>query len=105
MRRRLRVVAALVVAGLGLTADPAFAHSFPFTDVTLTLRAGESFTVDIACDVDALALGVDASADSAALAAEIRKMAPAEQEALVSRLAELLKRRVRVRFDGEPVPF
>ena len=90
---------------LALVAHPAFGHSFRFTEATLALRPGGAFAVDVACDLDALALGVDAAADSAALAARIDAMSPAEREDLVSRLAELLKRRLRVRFDGEPVPF
>jgi len=86
-------------------ARPALAHGFAFTDVTLALRANGTFAVDIACDVDALALGVDNPTHSAALAGQIRSMPPAEQDALVARLAEMLGRRVRVRFDGEPAPF
>jgi hypothetical protein len=55
--------------------------------------------------VDALALGVSSSADSAALAAEIEGLAPDDRERLVAGLASLLKRRIRVRFDGTPAPF
>jgi hypothetical protein len=55
--------------------------------------------------VDALALGVSSSADSAALAAEIGALTPAARDELVARLTVLLKRRIRVRFDGEPAPF
>jgi hypothetical protein len=98
-------IAVLAAALGGLAAPSAFAHSFPFTDVTLSLRPDGAFVVDVACDLDALALGVDASADSAALAAEIEAMPVADREALVNRLAELMKRRLRLRFDGEPAPF
>jgi hypothetical protein len=94
---------ALVLAAPG--ARPALAHSFAFTDVTLALRPDGSFAVDIACDLDALALGVDASADSAALARQIDAMTGADRERLVAGLAALLQRRVRVRFDGGPAPF
>lgn len=99
MRRAL--LAALVLS----SATELLAHSFGFTDVRLVLRADGRFEAAVSCDLDALALGVEQSADSAALAAEIEAMPEAERNALVARLAELLTRRLRVRFDGEPVPF
>ena len=101
MRRRVFVFAALAFLG----AAPLVAHSFGFTDVRLVLRADGRFEADVGCDLDALALGVEQSADSAALAAEIEAMPTAERDALVARLTELLTRRLRVRFDGEPAPF
>ena len=81
------------------------AHDFAFTDVRLELRADRTWVADVGCDVDALALGVSSSADSAALAAEIEALSPASRDELVTRLAALLKRRIRVRFDGAPAPF
>jgi hypothetical protein len=86
-------------------ANLASAHNFAFTDVTLELREDGSYVVDVTCDLDALALGVPSTADSAALAAEIEAMEPAVRDALVEGLVELLKRRLRVRFDGEPDDF
>jgi hypothetical protein len=86
-------------------AHPASAHNFAFTDVTLELRGDGSYVVDVTCDLDALALGVPSTADSAALAAEIEAMEPAARDALVERLVDVLKRRLRVRFDGEPDDF
>ena len=88
----------------GMTA-PAAAHNFSFTDVTLELHGDGSYTVDVTCDLDALALGVASTADSAALAAEIEAMDDAARADLVERLEVLLKRRLRVRFDGEPDAF
>ena len=59
--------------------------------------------MDVVCDLDALALGVDAAAtDSAALAAEIDALPPDRRQALVADLSAMLKRRVRVLFDGQP---
>ena len=97
-----RFVAAALLALLPATAG---AHAFTFTDVRLELRADGSWTADVGCDVDALALGVSSSSDSAALAAEIEALTPAARDELVDRLASLLKRRIRVRFDGTPAPF
>jgi len=90
---------------LVLASAPVAAHEFAFTDVRLELRADGAWVADVGCDVDALALGVSSSADSAELAAEIEALSPAARDELVARLAVLLKRRIRVRFDGEPAPF
>jgi hypothetical protein len=84
---------------------PAAAHNFTFTDVQLELNDDGGYTVDVTCDLDALALGVPSTADSAALAAEIEALGPAEQQELVERLVAVLQRRLRVRFDGEPDGF
>jgi hypothetical protein len=100
-----RLAAILAIVFSGPAARAALAHSFPFTDVTLALRADGTFAVDVVADLDALALGVDASADSAVLAAQIRSMSDADRDRLVAGLAGLLQRRLRVRFDGEPAPF
>ncbi len=86
-------------------AGSAAAHDFAFTEVRLTLRRDGRFQADVKCDLDALALGVDSSADSAKLAAHIEGLATAEREVLVADLVQLLKRRVRVRFDATPAPF
>jgi hypothetical protein len=74
-------------------------------DVRLELGASGTFRADVVCDLDALALGVDRGADSVALAAAIEAMSPVERGALVARLTETLKRRLRVRFDGEAAAF
>jgi hypothetical protein len=94
-------VAVLLLAGTA----PGFAHDFAFTDVTLRLRGDATFQVDVVADIDALALGVDASADSAELAARIASLPQPEQDALVARLADLLRRRLRLRFDETPASF
>jgi len=83
----------------------AWAHNFTLTDVTLDLHGDGTYTVDVVCDLDALALGVASTADSAALAAQIEAMDAEAREALVARLVTLLERRLRVRFDGEPDDF
>jgi hypothetical protein len=100
----MRLPARTALLALLLPAAAA-AHEFETTDVRLELRADRTFVADVVCDVDALALGVPSTADSAALAAEIEALSPAGQEELVARLASLLERRVRVRFDGEPAAF
>jgi hydrogenase/urease accessory protein HupE len=94
-----------LVALLAVNAQSAAGHDFAFTDVRLVVEAEGGFQVDLACDLDALALGVDSSADSAALAVEIDALAAPERERLIRELAELMKRRVRIRFDGAPATF
>ena len=103
MRPRVRWI--LTAAAL-LQAGVASAHNFGFTDVRVELHTGGTFRAEILCDVDALALGVDAAAaDSGELAARIEAMSRAEQDALASSVGDLLSRRIRVRFDEEPAPF
>jgi hypothetical protein len=89
---------------LTVAAEPAVAHNFAFTDVRFSLRP-DRFEVEVVCDLDALALGVPSTADSAALAAEIEGLSDAERDELASQLADVLTRRLRVRFDGVPSPF
>ena len=101
---RRRCAVGVLLAALGALPPTVRAHEFSFTDVRLELRADRTFVADVGCDVDALALGVSSSADSAALAAEIEALSPAAREELVGRLGTLLKRRIRVRFDGTPAP-
>jgi hypothetical protein len=100
MRRAVVLFAVLTP----LTA-PVFAHNLRFTDVRLELRKDATFRADVACDLDALALGVESAADSVAIAAHLEAMPEAEREALVAQLVQSLKRRLRVRFDGEPAAF
>ena len=69
LTRRLALFVVLALAGVPSSAN---AHNFAFTDVSLELREDGTYTVDVVCDLDALALGVPSTADSAALAAEIQ---------------------------------
>jgi hypothetical protein len=93
-----------LLAGVLLGAEPAAAHTFAFTEVKVSLGA-DTFGVDVFCDLDALALGVDASADSAALAAEIGALGAPAQDELAAKLSDFLTRRLRLRFDGVAAPF
>ncbi len=88
-----------------LTAASAPAHELGLTETLLLLRSDGTFQAEVACDLDALALGASPSADSEALAAALAGLAPAELEAKLHELRTLLRRRIRVRFDGEPADF
>ncbi len=83
----------------------ALAHPLSFTEVTLALRADGGFEADLIYDLDALALGVPIDTDDATLAAALERLSPDELETRLGRLRRLFERRVRVRFDGDPVPF
>jgi hypothetical protein len=95
----------ILLAVLVLLPSVARAHNFTLTDVDLELHDDGTYTVDVVCDLDALALGAPSTADSAALAAEIEALDPDAREELTERLLVLLKRRLRVRFDGQPDAF
>ena len=99
--RPLSILLGLLVA----TSAPALAHPLAFTQTELTLRTDGTFQIDMVCDLDALALGVPQDADDAELVAVIRALSLVERNNRIDRLGQLFKRRVRVRFDGEPAPF
>ena len=84
---------------------PALAHPLSFTEVTLTIRADGAFETDLIYDLDALALGAPIDTDDAELAATLESLSPDELQGRLARLRRLFERRVRVRFDGDPVPF
>jgi HupE/UreJ protein len=69
------------------------------------VRADGTFQVDLTCDLDALALGIDPKTDAREVVAAILAKSPEEREALAADLRGLLAKRVRVRFDGVPAPF
>ena len=106
-RLRLALVsAALLCSALLLPgATRTLAHPLSFTEVTLTLRADGAFEADLIYDLDALALGAPIDADDAELVAALEGLSPDDLETRIARLRRLFERRVRVRFDGDPVPF
>jgi hydrogenase/urease accessory protein HupE len=105
--RTLARPAALLLTLAVLVGLPASsrAHPLTFTETTIVLRPDGSFQTDLICDLDALALGAPQNADDAALVAALGALTPGELETHLDRLRQLFRRRVRVRFDGAPVPF
>ena len=83
-----------------LTAVPALAHDFAFTEATLLIQREETYRIDLRVDVDALALGVSPTTDSAEVVAELQAMTPAELAEAVENARQTVRRRVRLRFDG-----
>ena len=102
----LVLAAAASLAGiLLLTGAAAHAHPLTFTAATLTLQADGAFQADLIYDLDALALGAPLDADDAELVAVLEGLSPDDFETRVGGLRRLFERRVRIRFDGDPVPF
>ena len=85
-----------------LATSIALAHPLLFTETTLTIRNDRTFKVDLTVDLDALALGVPQNSNDAELVAIIETMPPDKFKDLISRLTQHFKRRIRIRFDGEP---
>ena len=102
---RRRVSAALAVLASVSIAPLAAAHPLTFTESELLLRLDGTFQVEMVCDLDALALGVPQDTEDAALVVALHNLTPQQFEERVERLRELFRRRVRVRFDGEPAAF
>ena len=80
-------------------------HPLTFTATTLTLSTNDTFQVDLQYDLDALALGVSITTDDAVLVNTLEQLSTSDFNNALDRLKRLFERRVRVRFDGTPVPF
>jgi HupE / UreJ protein len=100
----MRVVRSIlaVILACGLMAVPAAGHEFKITDTRVLFRNDGSYSVDMTVDLDALALGVAPQRDDAEeLAGRMQALSPPELDAALDKLRELLRKRTRVRFDGE----
>lgn len=84
-------------------ATVASAHDFSITETLVLFKSDGSYQVDLHMKLDALALGVGSEVDLTQLHAALEAMSPEELETLRSKLLELLDRRVRLRFDEQPV--
>ena len=106
--RRLSILVIIVgIASIVLIPvdQDANGHPLTFTETTLTLSANDTFQVDLQYDLDALALGVSITTDDAVLVDTLEQLPTGEFNDALERLKQLFERRVRVRFDGTPVPF
>lgn len=96
----LRVVAlAFFALNLG-NLQPVNGHVFTITEARTVFTASGDYKIDITMDVDALALGVPSSSESAEVARQLRAMSPQELGAAIERAKQTIQRRVRLRFDG-----
>ena len=100
----------IIIAGFAASVlipvdQDANGHPLTFTATTLTLSANDTFQVDLQYDLDALALGVSITTDDAVLVNTLEQLSTSDFNNALDRLKRLFERRVRVRFDGTPVPF
>ena len=101
--RQRRLVILALLSALGAAAPPAAAHDFSILDVVLVFDADGRWHADLKLDLDALALGVSPELPSEELAAQLAALEPDDFERAIERAQQTLLRRVRLRFDGEPV--
>jgi hypothetical protein len=94
----------LLLAALLASAVPAPAHDIEFTYTVLVLRPDGSFTADVTCDLDALALGVAQGSDSEDVVQKLRRLSPDELVERIERVKRLLPERVLFRFDSVVAP-
>lgn len=88
-----------------LLTAAAEAHDFTITETDVRFAADGSYSVDVKCDLDPLALGVESKQDSASLVRQLRALSPEELETTTENLKLLLRKRLRVRFDGADAGF
>ena len=103
MRHSFQTLLCLGLLALGLTSQPASAHDFQLTETLLLVRADGTYQVDLTCDLDALALGADPSADSIELAQILSALPEEELAKAEEKLVRFFERRVRVLVDGQAV--
>lgn len=96
MRGRLGLLAGLLL----WWSASAPAHVFEFTQIVVVLSADGSYQIDIAADIDALALGLDPATDSALVARQISALAPAELDEAMRLARATLRQRIEIRYDG-----
>jgi hypothetical protein len=94
-----------LVLTVALTATPLAAHDFRLVEALVVLRSDGQFQADLTCDLDALALGVPWTEESAATARALRGLTPDDLQRRVDGLRDFFERRVRIRFDGDPAAF
>ena len=91
-----------LVVGLAclLLLPAAQGHDFEITTAAVILDGRGGFQLDVGADVDAIALGLDPSTDSAVVAARMEALTPTELEAAAERAREALHGWVTIQFDG-----
>ena len=94
------LVSAIVISG---AAPPAAAHDFGFARTVVALLPDGGFRVDMVIDLDALALGVSPDTDNTTLVRILNAMTTEDREQAVENLRQTFLRRVRIRFDDDPV--
>jgi hypothetical protein len=98
----MRRISLLVVLTSSVLLPPsALAHTFSFVDALLVLKSDETFLVDVALNLDALALGLPVDTDPQATQEAMQAMSPEERENAVESTRAMLLKRVNVRVDDQ----
>ena len=97
-RRRTTLCALLLITAGAARVE---GHTFTITEVLAVFTADGTYQIDVTIDVDALALGVPPTEDSASVAARLRALPPEAFDAAVEQAKRTIGRWVRIRFDGE----
>lgn len=93
--------AVALALGALLAARAGRAHSFELTRVEATFDGAGGYAVELTADFDALALGLPEDSPADQVVAHLESLPEGEARAREQALAELLRRRLRIRFDGE----
>ncbi len=101
--KQLRFRYWVVPVALLAWAPPAFAHVFTIINALTVLKSDGTFQIDMTVDVDALALGVPSTTDSALVANALRELKPDELELAIQQARETMIRRTDIRFDGQKI--
>lgn len=83
----------------------AFAHDFAVTRAVAVFDAAGAFQIDVSADIDALALGLDPTTDSALVAARMRELDESEFDQAVERAKDALRASTRVEFGRREAEF
>ena len=102
-RSSLRRLATVMLLAVVLPAGSAVAHSFNFVNVLLILKNDETFWIDAALNLDALALGLPSDTDPQGTADTLRAATPEELAKLIEATKAMLLRRVGLRVDDAQV--
>lgn len=99
----VKSVPRLTLLGLALLAlaRPVSAHVFTVTNVLAVLKTDGTFQIDMTVDVDALALGVPSTSDSALVAQTLRDLTPDELDRAIEQARRTMLTRTTIKFDGQ----
>lgn len=99
-QRRQTLLLALLVAS-AVRPSATSAHTFSFVDALLILKSDETFVLDVALNLDALALGLPADTDPQTTQAALEAMSGEERAKAIEATQAMLLKRVNVRVDDQ----
>jgi len=94
-----------LLAGVGGVVQAPVVGPAPVQRVQLGIDSAGRFAVVLQTDLDALLLGVAPATSLGERVREMEARSSSELDRAAERLNKMLERRLRIRFDGDPVPF